>query len=79
MSRSHRCHVRIEPRKPTDDFVARKRRIADLAMLLSALARGEDPRGDGTRADKLAHRPVKPANVEKVTLQFAIIENEDIR
>jgi hypothetical protein len=64
ISRFGRRHLWIEAGKPTDDFLARKRRIADLAMLLRPLARGEDPRSDGMRADELAHRPVEPVNVE---------------
>ena len=37
-------------------------------MLLRALARREDSRGDGMRADKFVHRPVEPVDVEKVVL-----------
>ena len=37
-------------------------------MLLRPLARGEDPRGDGTRAHELMHRAVDPVNVEKMVL-----------
>ena len=36
--------TRIEAAQPVDDFVTGQRRIADLAMLLAAFARGEDPR-----------------------------------
>jgi hypothetical protein len=60
--------IGVKAGKPANDFFARKRRISDLAMLLRALARGEDARGDRTGADELAHRSVEPVDVEKVVL-----------
>src|SRR5580698_1798606 len=50
------AHFGIEAREPIDDFLACDRRVAELAMLLGAFACREDPRGDGTGADQLAHR-----------------------
>jgi len=37
-------------------------------MLLPSLARGEDARCHGARANQLAHRPVKPFQIEEVIL-----------
>ena len=46
----------------------RDRGVAELAMLLSALAGGEYPRRYRPSAHQFTHRPVHPADIEKVIL-----------
>ena len=48
------------------DLVACHSGVAQLAVLLGALARGEDACGHRARTDELAHRAMHPSDVEQV-------------
>ena len=62
------AQARVEARQPGDDLVPGQSGVADLAVLLAALARGEDARGHRAGADQLAHRAMDPVDVEQMVL-----------